>query len=135
MNIFTGDVKPFDQLSEAEKQSGAWVPLSRDQIKRLEAGKTSREEVRRELLAPIHSESGLPIDAKPQAHRRAIERKRAELSEKERQLVREIVGDETQIPVLPRASIESVPEFVRSADELQPGEALELMGGVASVQR
>jgi hypothetical protein len=123
MNVYTGDVKPFDQLSEAEKRSGEWMPLSRDQLKSLEAGKTTREQVRRELLAAINPESGLPVDAKPQAHRRAIA-----LKGHEQKIVDEIMGTSSSIIQLPPLDLPRA-----QIDEPSEGDVLAAIGGVASV--
>lgn len=123
MNVHTGEVKAWDQLSEAEKQSGEWMPITPDQVKKLRAGETTKDDVVRQLLAPTHPESGLPIDAKPQAHRRAIVARRA-LSAREREIVSEILPPDPETIQLARGVLE----------EPEPGDVLSAIGGVTSVR-
>jgi hypothetical protein len=72
MNIQTGEIRPWDQLTEDEKKSGDWLKLpTRPQA--------SEASVVRAFMAgvPIVTAHGLPVDARPEAKRRAAAAERA----------------------------------------------------------
>lgn len=89
MNIDTGAIRELATLTDAMKKSGKWVPLpSHD-----ENGRPIFLPGEVKIIPALNPASELPWDAKPQAHRRAIEAKR---------IARELLPT---IPEMPRAGI------------------------------